>query len=86
MRRSAAALGGMNPTQALTAATTNGAALLGLDNLGTIATSKEGTLLALEGDPLTDITAVQRVCAIVKAGQVVKRPSAATGRPERSAR
>ncbi|HWW87842.1 MAG TPA: amidohydrolase family protein [Vicinamibacterales bacterium] len=65
---------GMTPKQALITATTNSAALLGLDSLGTIATGKEGTLVALEGDPLTDITAVQRVRAIVKAGQVVRRP------------
>jgi imidazolonepropionase-like amidohydrolase len=64
----------MTPKQALITATTNSAALLGLDSLGTIATGKEGTLVALEGDPLTDITAVQRVRAIVKAGQVVRRP------------
>ena len=66
---------GMEPQQALVTATTNGAALLGLDSLGSLAVGKEGTLIALEGDPLVDISAVQRVRAVVKAGQVVKRPA-----------
>ncbi len=68
---------GMSPQQALVSATTNSAALLGLDALGSIAAGKEGTLVALEGDPLSDITAVQRVRAVVKAGQVVRQPAAA---------
>ena len=67
---------GMEPQQALVTATTNSAALLGLDALGALSVGKEGTLIALEGNPLTDITAVQRVRAVVKAGQVVKRPTA----------
>jgi imidazolonepropionase-like amidohydrolase len=65
---------GMEPQQALITATTNGAALLGLDALGAIVVGKEGTLIALEGNPLTDISAVQRVRAVVKAGQIVKHP------------
>jgi imidazolonepropionase-like amidohydrolase len=68
---------GMTPQQALVTATTNSAALLGLDALGAIAIGKEGTLIALEGNPLTDVTAVQRVRAVVKAGQVVKHPAPA---------
>ena len=64
---------GMEPQQALVTATTNSAALLGLDTLGAIAVGKEGTVIALEGNPLTDITAVQRVRVVVKAGQVVKK-------------
>ena len=68
---------GMAPEQALVAATTNSAALLGLDDLGAIAVGKEGTLIALDGNPLADITAVQRVRAVVKAGQVYKRPGPA---------
>jgi imidazolonepropionase-like amidohydrolase len=65
---------GMTSQQALVTATTTAAALAGLDALGAIATGKEGTLVALEGDPLSDITAVQRVRAVVKAGEVVRRP------------
>jgi imidazolonepropionase-like amidohydrolase len=68
---------GMEPQQALISATTNSAALLGLEAFGAITIGKEGTLIALEGNPLTDITAVQRVRAVVKAGQVVKRAAPA---------
>ena len=73
---------GMEPQQALVTATTNSAALLGLDALGAIAVGKEGTLIALEGNPLADISAVQRVRVVVKAGQVVKRstPQASANR------
>ena len=66
---------GMTPKQALETATTNAAALLGLDTLGAIAVGKEGTLVALDGDPLADITAVHRVRAVVKAGTVIRRPA-----------
>ncbi len=67
---------GMTPQQALVTATVNGADLLGLDALGKLAVGKEGTLIAVEGNPLDDITAVQRVRAVVKEGNVVKRPAA----------
>jgi len=66
---------GMTPKQALETATTNAASLLGLDTLGAIAVGKEGTLVALDGDPLADITAVHRVRAVVKAGTVIRRPA-----------
>jgi imidazolonepropionase-like amidohydrolase len=68
---------GLSPQQALVAATTGSAALLGLDDLGTIAVGREGTLIAVEGDPLTDVTAIQRVRAVVKAGDVISRPTSA---------
>ena len=66
---------GMSPQQALVTATTGSAALLGLDQLGTLEVGKEGSLIALEGDPLTDMAAVTRVRAVVKAGTIVTRPS-----------
>ncbi len=64
---------GMTPAQALTAATTNGAALLGMEkSLGAIAPGYYADLVAVEGDPLTDITAVtRRVRWVMKGGVVV---------------
>ena len=59
---------GATPEQALTAATKHGAALLGLDDLGTIAVGKEGDLVAVEGDPLSDIHALDNVKAVVYKG------------------
>lgn len=66
---------GLTAQQALVMATASSAALLGLDDLGTLGVGKEGTLIAVEGNPLTDITAVQRVRAVVKAGDVMTRPT-----------
>jgi imidazolonepropionase-like amidohydrolase len=64
---------GMTPAQALAAATTGGAELLGMqDRLGKIASGYFADIVAIEGDPLTDIDAViNRVKWVMKAGVVV---------------
>jgi len=50
---------GMSPAQAITAATSNGAALLGMeDRLGRIAPGYYADIIAVENDPLTDIRAL----------------------------
>jgi imidazolonepropionase-like amidohydrolase len=65
--------GGMTPLQALQAATINGATLLSLDkNMGTIEAGKYADLVAVPGDPLTDITTMEHVAWVMKAGVVVK--------------
>jgi imidazolonepropionase-like amidohydrolase len=46
---------------------------LGLgDHIGTIAKGFEADIIALDGDPLTDITAVRRVLFVMKGGVVYK--------------
>jgi imidazolonepropionase-like amidohydrolase len=63
---------GMTPQQALIAGTKHSAELLGLDQLlGTVAVGKEGDLVAVEGDPLTDIHALERVRAVIYQGRNV---------------
>ena len=66
---------GMTPEQALKAATTEAAALLGMEkNLGAVAPGFLADIVAVEGDPLADITAVSRpehVRWVMKAGRVV---------------
>jgi len=64
---------GMSPTQALVAATANGARLLGMEkSLGTIAPGYYADTVAVEGDPLTDIgTIVHGVRWVMKGGRVV---------------
>jgi imidazolonepropionase-like amidohydrolase len=62
---------GMTPEQALTAATKHDADLMGLNQLGTVAVGKEGSLVAVEGDPLSDIHAVKNTRAVIFDGQVV---------------
>ena len=64
---------GMTPEQALAAATTNGAALLGMaDKLGRVAPGYFADIAAVEGDPLRDIDVViNNVRWVMKGGSVV---------------
>src|ERR1700739_1009235 len=66
---------GMTPAQALEAATTEPAAMLGMEkSLGAVAPGFYADIVAVEGDPLADITAVSRrenVRWVMKAGRVV---------------
>jgi imidazolonepropionase-like amidohydrolase len=65
--------GGMTPLQALQAATINGATLLSLDkDMGTIEPGKYADLVAVSGDPLSDITVMEHVEWVMKGGSVVK--------------
>ncbi|MGH9722913.1 MAG: amidohydrolase family protein [Bryobacteraceae bacterium] len=73
---------GMTTAQAITTATANGAALLGVeDRSGRIAAGYDADLIAVAGDPLTDIRALTRAVRwVMKAGNVVvdKRRQAAS--------
>jgi imidazolonepropionase-like amidohydrolase len=61
--------GGLTPAQALRSATVDAADLLGLsDRVGTIEVGKDGDLVLLDGDPLTDIRATRRVVAVWREG------------------
>ena len=64
---------GMTPAQALATATTNAAALLGLEKkLGAVAPGYFADIVAVEGDPLADIKVViDKVRWVMKAGTVV---------------
>jgi imidazolonepropionase-like amidohydrolase len=65
--------GGMDPMRALVSANSLGAEALGLaDQIGSIAAGLQADLIALDGDPLTDITAVRRVVFVMKGGVVYK--------------
>lgn len=62
---------GMTPTRALQAATSLGAENMGWeDRVGTIEKGKFADLVAVSGDPLADITELQRVKFVMKGGQV----------------
>lgn len=78
---------GMTPAQALATATTNGAVLLGKETeLGAVAPGYYADLVAVEGDPLSDINVViDRVRWVMKGGAVVvdKRAGASISRRQR---
>jgi imidazolonepropionase-like amidohydrolase len=64
---------GEDPMRALVSATSLSAQSLGLgDSIGTVAPGYEADIIALDGDPLADITAVERVVFVMKGGTVYK--------------
>jgi imidazolonepropionase-like amidohydrolase len=64
---------GMTPLQAIQTATVNAADLLGWsDKVGSLETGKWGDLIAVDGDPLQDVTTLQHVKFVMKGGAVVK--------------
>lgn len=63
---------GMKPADALRSATVTAAALLGVTDRGTIAPGKLADLIAVEGNPLEDVTALERVVFVMKGGTVYK--------------
>jgi imidazolonepropionase-like amidohydrolase len=64
---------GMTPMQAIQAATRVAAEMLDADDLGTLETGKFADIVAVPGNPLSDITAMERVSFVMKDGAVVKR-------------
>jgi imidazolonepropionase-like amidohydrolase len=69
---------GMTPLQAIQAATRNAAEALGRNDVGIIAAGRYGDLVAVAGDPLRDVTVLERPVAVVKGGKLVKAPESAT--------
>ena len=68
--------GGMTPIEALQAATINGSQLLGRDkDIGTIESGKFADIVAVDGDPLTDIGVMEKVVFVMKGGEVYKAPA-----------
>jgi imidazolonepropionase-like amidohydrolase len=66
------ARGGMTPMEVLESATRVTAESIGLDReLGTLEPGKLADLIAVEGDPSRDITALSRVKAVFQSGQRV---------------
>jgi imidazolonepropionase-like amidohydrolase len=66
-------VGGQPAMDAITAVTSLNAAALGLgDRVGTLAPGMEADLIAVDGNPLSDITALQRVVFVMKGGTVYR--------------
>jgi imidazolonepropionase-like amidohydrolase len=65
---------GMSPLDALKTATFNAAEALGKTDRGIIAVGRLADLVAVPGNPLSDITATERVSWVMQGGKVVPRP------------
>jgi imidazolonepropionase-like amidohydrolase len=65
--------GGLTPVRAIQAATTINAEVLGWqDRIGSIDQGKYADLIAVSGDPLSDITELQHVKFVMKGGKVIR--------------
>jgi len=66
---------GMTPAQALRSATATAAELLGVnDSLGTVEAGKLADIVAVPGDPLSDVSVMEKVDFVMKGGALVRRP------------
>lgn len=64
---------GMTPGQAIRAATLDAATVMGWqDKLGTMETGRFADMIAVEGNPLTNVRVLERVQGVIKGGVVVK--------------
>ena len=64
---------GMKPVEALQAATVNAAELLGLSQkVGSITAGKFADIVAVKGEPTTDIANMRNVVFVMKGGEVIK--------------
>ncbi|MFI5118948.1 MAG: amidohydrolase family protein [Thermoanaerobaculia bacterium] len=62
---------GMTPLQAIQSATVNAADLLGWTMVGAIAPGKYADLVAVDGDPLKDVTLLEKIPFVMKGGEVI---------------
>ena len=73
--------GGMPPMEAIKAATWNAADLLGdTKDVGTVQTGRYADLIAVDADPLKDVTVLEHVAFVMKGGVVYKAKGVAVGR------
>ena len=64
---------GMSPLQAIQAATLNASDLIGwADRVGTLEPRKFADIIAVQGDPLTNVGVLENVQFVMKGGEVVK--------------
>src|SRR5437588_1324220 len=66
---------GMTPAQAIHSATLTASELLGMqDKIGTLEPGKLADMVAVPGDPLADVSILERVDFVMKGGMVYKKP------------
>jgi len=59
--------------EAIQAATRNAADALGRNDVGSISVGRFGDIVAVEGDPLQDVTVLERPAAVIKSGVEIMR-------------
>ncbi len=64
---------GQTPAQAIRSATVDAAALMGMPDVGTIEPGKLADIVAVPGDPTSDITLLEKVQFVMKDGVVVRK-------------
>lgn len=73
---------GMEPIEALRSATSVTADLFGISQkVGTLEKGKLADIIAMPGDPTTDITATERVSFVMKEGKIVKNKASSPAAP-----
>jgi imidazolonepropionase-like amidohydrolase len=63
---------GMSPMEAIVSATRSASELLGWNEVGIVEKGRFADLVAVAGDPLADITVLERPSVVVKGGRVVR--------------
>ena len=63
---------GMTPIEAIRAATVNAAEALGSKEVGLAEAGRYADLIAVKGDPLSDVTLLETVAVVIKGGEIVK--------------
>ena len=67
---------GLSPMDSLIAATRTAASVIGLDGaIGTVEPGKIADLILVPGDPLADVSALEKVSHVVQGGKLVRRPT-----------
>jgi len=65
---------GMPPADVIRTATVNAAELLGWqDRVGSLEIDKFADVIAVEGDPLSDVAQLERVTFVMKDGRIIKK-------------
>jgi imidazolonepropionase-like amidohydrolase len=64
---------GMTPMEIIQAATVNAAHVSGLESvLGTLEAGKKADILVVEGDPLTDLSALKNIRMVIHSGEIIR--------------
>lgn len=73
--------GGVEPMQAMISANSLAAEAMGMtDHIGSIVPGLQADIVALDGDPLKDITAVRKVVFVMKGGAIYKNVAPTNGK------